>query len=141
MATGSRRFVQLAGRVLSARRLGDEPVGVGTLAGAQHQLVTCDQLTKRQRILSLQGHRVDGGLGAGQLPQYVVRRHPGEVVDEVPGKRRPVRVGGATAGEWLRCVRVDGGQVTLPEVYTAGSWAAAASLVTSRGVSGCDRPG
>jgi hypothetical protein len=79
-----------------------EPGNLTHVSGTHHQLVADDELADRQCLLDRQTHAVDGLLGASYLAYEVIDGDVREVLDEMLGKRRPVRMGLATAWKRLR---------------------------------------
>ena len=79
-----------------------EPCNLTDVPGTHHQLMADDELTDRQRFLDRQTHPLDGFLGPSHLAHEVVDGNVREVLDEVLGQRRPVRMGLAAARKRVR---------------------------------------
>jgi len=80
-----------------------EPRDLAHVTRTHHELMADDQLADRQRLLRGQTDTFDCVSGAAHLADEIVDRDVGTVLDEVLGKRGPVRVG-LTATR--QCVRV-----------------------------------
>ena len=69
-----------------------EPRDLAHLTHAHHQLMTDDQLADGQRLIGRQTHAVNGVFRASYLANEIVDRNVREVLDEMLGERRPVRM-------------------------------------------------
>lgn len=79
-----------------------EPRNLTYVAGTHHQLMADDELTDRQRFLERQAHPLDCFLGPSYLANQVVDGNVREVLDEMLGQRRPVRMGLTAARKGVR---------------------------------------